>query len=293
MTTSYAKPDKPITRNGNGRRYETIAVTPAAPHIGAEIGNIDLTKPLPERQVEELRDAWTRYLVLFFRDQEISHADHSRLAGYFGPLGVHVAKMSNSKQTSDPHVRQFHYDETSTQISGENYHSDQSHTVQPPPGSMLYLHTVPPDGGGDTMFASMYAAYDALSPQMQTYLESLTATHDGRRVFDPDSAVSVHPVIVRHPVSGKKAIYVNTDFTSHINDVPRLESNRILQFLYDHCGNDLWATRFRWRAHSIAFWDNRCVQHKALWDYWPHVRSGYRVQLEGTPENAIPGWPAA
>jgi alpha-ketoglutarate-dependent taurine dioxygenase len=89
-------------------------------------------------------------------------------------------------------------------------------------------------------------------------------------------------VVVRHPVSGEKLIYVNTDFTSHINELPRGEGDRILQLLYDHCARDEWVFRFRWRPHSIAFWDNRCAHHKAIWDYWPHVRSGYRVQVEGT-----------
>ena len=152
----------------------------------------------------------------------------------------------------------------------------------PPLGTILYNHTVPPDGGGDTQFASMYAAYDALSPKMKTYLEGLTATHDGTRIFGPGTPVSVHPVVVRHPESGRKALYVNTDFTSHINDLPRLEADRLLAFLVDHCVNPQWTVRFRWHAHSIAFWDTRCVQHQAIWDYWPNVRSGFRVQIEGT-----------
>jgi taurine dioxygenase len=141
---------------------------------------------------------------------------------------------------------------------------------------------VPPDGGGDTMFVSMYAAYDALSLRMKTYLSGLTATHDGTRVFGPGTPVSVHPVIIKHPVTGKKVIYVNTDFTSKINELPALEGERVLRFLIDHCNKPEWTCRFRWRAHSIAFWDNRCTHHKAIWDYWPNVRSGYRIQVEGT-----------
>jgi taurine dioxygenase len=147
---------------------------------------------------------------------------------------------------------------------------------------MLYNHTVPPDGGGDTMFASMYAAYEALSPAMKVYLKGLTATHDGTRIFGPGTPVSVHPVITRHPITGREVIYVNTDFTSHINELPRLEGERILQFLVDHCNKPEWTCRFRWREHSIAFWDNRCTHHKAIWDYWPNVRSGFRVQVEGS-----------
>jgi taurine dioxygenase len=262
--------------------YQAITVAPASPHIGAEIGNIDLTKPLSNQEVSELHQAFTQHLVIFFRDQCISFDDQIRLAGYFGKLGRHVGVTTISKTTDNPFVRKFHYDEASTKISGENWHSDQSCAPIPPLGSMLYNHTVPPDGGGDTMFASMYAAYDALSSRMKTYLEGLTATHDGTRVFGPGTPISSHPVIVRHPVSGKKLIYVNTDFTSHINEIPPEESKRILAFLYDHCARDEWTCRFRWRPHSIAFWDNRCAHHKAIWDYWPHVRSGFRVQVEAT-----------
>ena len=269
-------------REGNLTRYETITVTPLTPHIGAEIGNIDVTKPLSEQQVKELHEAFHRHLVIFFRDQKISFEDQIRLAEYFGPLGRHVGKTTISKPTDNELVRRFHYDETSKKISGENYHSDQSCAALPPLGSMLYNHTVPPDGGGDTCFSSMYAAYDALSPKMKEYLAGLTATHDGTRVFGPGTPISVHPVITRHPVTGKRVIYVNTDFTSHINEVSPQESKAILEYLYEHCRREEWSCRFRWRAHSIAFWDNRCTQHKAIWDYWPNVRSGFRVQLEGT-----------
>lgn len=270
------------TREGALPSYETITVTPVSPHIGAEIGNIDLTKPLSDLQVKELKDAFHRYLVIFFRDQKIGFEDQIRTAGYFGPLGRHVGKTTISKPTDNELVRRFHYDETSKRISGENYHSDQSCAVHPPLGTMLYNHTVPPHGGGDTCFSSMYAAYDALSQKMKDYLSGLTATHDGTRVFGPGTPISVHPVIIRHPVTGRKVVFVNTDFTSHINEVSPQESKAILEYLYDHCRREEWSCRFRWQAHSIAFWDNRCTQHKAIWDYWPNTRSGFRVQLEGT-----------
>lgn len=262
--------------------YQHITVTPLSPHIGAEIGNIDLTQALAEPQLAELRRAFLEHQVVFFRAQAISFDDQIRVAGYFGSLGRHVGANTISKTTDNPLVRKFHYDETSTRISGENFHSDQSCAAIPPLGSMLYNHTVPPLGGGDTMFASMYAAYDALSPKMKEYLSGLTATHDGTRVFGPGTPVSVHPVITRHPDSGKPVIFVNTDFTSHINEVSRAESRAILEYLYAHCIRAEWTVRFRWHAHSIAFWDNRCTQHKAIWDYWPNVRSGYRVQIEGS-----------
>jgi len=239
-----------IASHGVSASYETITATPSSPHIGAEIGDIDLTKPLSNKQVEELHDAFARYQVIFFRDQRISFEDQIRLAGYFGPLGKHVGASTISKSTDNDLVRKFHYDETSKQISGENFHSDQSCAAVPPLGSMLYNHTVPPDGGGDTMFASMYAAYEALSPRMKVFLKGLTATHDGTRVFGPGTPVTVHPVIIRHPVTGREVIYVNTDFTSHINELPRLEGDRILQFLVDHCNKPAVSAGGRIRSPS-------------------------------------------
>ncbi|MCB2043089.1 MAG: TauD/TfdA family dioxygenase, partial [Rhodoferax sp.] len=155
--------------------YQHITVTPLSPHIGAEIGAVDLTQPLSDAQQAELRRAFLEYQVVFFREQKIGFDDQIRVASHFGPLGRHVGVNTISKTTDNPLVRKFHYDETSTRISGENFHSDQSCAAIPPLGSMLYNHTVPPKGGGDTMFASMYAAYDALSPKMKEYLSGLTA----------------------------------------------------------------------------------------------------------------------
>jgi taurine dioxygenase len=262
--------------------YTSITVTPITPRIGAEIGNVDLKKHLSTSQIKELHEAFTQYQVVFFRDQEIGPDDQIRLASYFGSLGKHVGANTISKKTDNPLINKFHYDETSTRISGDIWHTDQSCAAVPPLGSMLYNHTVPPDGGGDTMFASMYWAYDALSPRMKTYLAGLTATHDGVKVFGANTPVSVHPVIVRHPVSGKQLIYVNSSFTTKINELPPHESDAVLKFLFGHVMQPEWTCRFRWRAHSIAFWDNRCTQHYAIPDYWPNVRSGFRVQVEGT-----------
>ncbi len=262
--------------------HDSLVVTKVSPHIGAEVSNIDLTKPLSDSLLAQLKAAFADHQVLFFRDQQIDFDDHERLGRYFGPLGKHVGKQTLSKTTDNPYVRKFHYDETSKKISGENFHSDQSCADIPPLGSILYNHIIPPDGGGDTMFSSMYAAYDALSDRMKAYLEGLTAVHDGTRVFGPGTPVSEHPVVVTHPESGRKALYVNVDFTSHISGLPALEAKRLLEFLNEHAIRPEWTYRFRWEPHSIAFWDNRCTQHKAVWDYWPAMRSGYRIQVEGT-----------
>ena len=139
------------------------------------------------------------------------------------------------------------------------------------------------------MFASAYKAYEELSPSMKAYLDGKTATHDGARGFDKNAdvyPVSVHPVVVRHPDSGRKLLFVNREFTSHINEVPAAESRGMLEFLCDHIARPHWNMRFRWTDHSIAFWDNRCTQHFAIWDYWPNVRSGYRMFVKGTERPA-------
>jgi taurine dioxygenase len=261
--------------------YIDITVNPCTPAIGAEISGIDLLKPLSDAQADELRRAFVDRQVLFFRDQEISFDDHVRLAEYFGELGAHVGKSTISQSTIDPRVRKFHYDENTPRVSGDVWHTDQSCAAIPPLGSMLYNHTLPPDGGGDTLFASMYAAYDALSDRMKTYLSGLTALHDGVPTFGEGTPNAIHPVIVCHPESGRKLIYVNKVFTMKIMELSEEEGAAILGFLFDHCARPEWSYRFRWTPHSIAFWDNRCTHHMAISDYWPHVRSGFRVQLDG------------
>ena len=265
----------------NAETNSDITVTPCSPNIGAEISDIDLKKPLSNAEVADLRKAFTDHQVIFFRDQEISFEDHVRLAEYFGPLGAHVGKKTISQTTDDPRVRKFHYDENTPRVSGDVWHTDQSCAEVPPLGSMLYNHTLPPNGGGDTLFASMYAAYENLSDRMKVYLDGLTALHDGVPTFGEGTPKAVHPVVVRHPESGRKLLYVNKVFTMRINELSEQESEAVLNFLFDHCGRPEWSYRFRWTPHSIAFWDNRCTHHMAISDYWPEVRSGYRVPIDG------------
>ena len=269
-------------RSGSNSEYRVITVTRCSPHIGAEIGSIDLTRPLTELELVELKRAFTENMVLFFRNQKISHEDHVRLAEYFGPIGTHVGKKTHSKESDDPRVRKFHFDERSAEISGNSFHTDQSCAAIPPLGSILYIHTVPPDGGGDTLFMSMYAAYEALSDRMKTYLHGLTALHDGVLLFGDGTPRTEHPVVVRHPDSGRKLLFINGSVVRWINGIPKNEGVALARLLIEHCRAPEFTFRFRWAPHSIAFWDNRCCHHYATADYWPHVRSGYRVQIEGT-----------
>lgn len=271
--------------------YDTITVTPCSPHIGAEIGNVDLTGPLTNRQVEEVHDAIIAHGVIFFRNQNIDFESHERLVRYFGEPHIHVGGKGTASKSvpGHPAIRKQYFDASSKRVSGEEWHSDQSCAEIPPMYSVLYQEIIPPNGGGDTLFASAYKAYEELSPSMKTYLEGKTATHDGARGFDKNAdvyPVAAHPVVVRHPESGRKLLFVNREFTSHINEVPPAESRGVLEFLYDHIARPHWSMRFRWTDHSIAFWDNRCTQHFAIWDYWPNVRSGYRMFVKGTERPA-------
>ena len=147
---------------------DQITVTPSTPHIGAEIGNIDLTKPLSEKQLADLRAAFLKHGVIFFREQDLSFADQMRLAEYFGHVHIHVGGAGTASKPAEgyPAIRLQHFDAKSKRISGEVWHSDQSCSEIPPDGSILIQKILPPDGGGDTLFASAYAAYDALSEPM-------------------------------------------------------------------------------------------------------------------------------
>ncbi|MEL7467792.1 MAG: TauD/TfdA family dioxygenase [Pseudomonadota bacterium] len=266
--------------------YERIDVRPVTPTIGAEVFGVDLAAPLDDQTFREVQTAFAAHSVLFFRDQSFDHASQKAFGRLFGDLAIHPAIAAPE---GHPEIVPIHADENSTKIAGERWHSDVSCVEEPPLGSILYLHTVP-EIGGDTLFSSMYAAYDALSQRMKSYLEGLTARHDGeeqyRGRYTADDAgrqypACDHPVIRTHPETGRKCLFVNPIFTKKINDVPRLESDSILRMLHEHCAKEDFQVRFRWQPGSVAFWDNRCVQHLALWDYYPNTRSGFRVTIKG------------
>jgi taurine dioxygenase len=264
--------------------YRSFRVVPSTNVLGAELLDIDLTQPLTALQIAELKDALARYQVIFFRGQQLDHDSHKNFGRHFGPLAIHSAVAGVE---GHPEVVAIHADADSKFVAGENWHSDLSADAEPPLGSILYLQTVPPVGG-DTLFASMYAAYDALSSRMKAYLDRLTAVHDANHVYhalfknyDKRYPCNAHPVVRTHPETGRKCLFVNSSYTISINDVPPDESAAILRFLFEHVKNANFQTRFRWQPHSIAFWDNRAVQHLAVWDYFPQVRSGYRVTVAG------------
>lgn len=266
--------------------YETIRVTPLTPTIGAEITGLDLSQGLSNRQFEEVHGALMQHLVIFLRDQKISIEQHKAFGRRFGELDIHPT----TRMEGHPEIIEIKADENSRYVAGEVWHSDVTCNQVPPMGSILYMHTVPDNGGGDTLFANMYKAYETLSDPVRSMIDGLTAVHDGDRVYRVRQGKNVtgdipsaeHPVVRTHPVTGRKALFVNRNFTSHITGMSRLESDAILRMLYDHSEKDDLKCRFKWRPGSIAFWDNRCTMHLAMWDYYPQHRYGQRVTVAGT-----------
>jgi taurine dioxygenase len=267
--------------------YASIQVEKVTPLAGAEIRGVDLSKPLDERTFKEIHAALIDNGVIFFRDQHLTPEQQKAFGRLFGELHLHPAAPREVPE--HPEILVIHADENSKHVAGENWHSDVSCDLEPPMGSILYMHELPPVGG-DTLFASMYAAYDALSEPMKRFLEPLTAMHEGEHVYRGRYGVNdtgkvfpkaEHPVVRTHPVSGRKALYVNGGFTTRIVQLKRAESDAVLQFLYRHAETPEFHCRFRWQVNSMAFWDNRCMQHHAMWDYYPQRRHGHRVTIKG------------
>ena len=263
-------------------------VVPLTHNIGAEILDIDLCKPLTTETVEFIRTSLLEHQVIFFRDQPLTAEQHLALGQHFGPLHVHPAAPCVD---GIPELMKIHTDGDSFRNNGDDWHSDVSCDEEPPLGSILRIHTIPPRGG-DTLFSSMYAAYDALSDTMKDILDPLVGIHESEHIYTRsygDAEVkrrneypsAEHPVIRTHPETGRKTIYVNSIFTTRIKGMSRAESDALLKFLFEHVRNPLFQCRFKWDVDSIAFWDNRAVQHHAIWDYFPETRSGVRVTVAG------------
>ncbi len=266
-----------------------IQVRPLNPVIGAEILGVDLSQPLSESVRKEIHDAWLAHQVIFFRDQDLTMEQHKAFGRTFGDLHLHPNVPSHPEH---PEVLVIHADGESRRAAGHGWHSDVSCDPEPPKGSILRLARVP-ESGGDTLFASMYAAWEALSDPWQRFLSGLTAVHEsahvhggrlGVRAEDTrhgEFAHAEHPVVRTHPETGRRALYVNSAFTTRIRGMKPHESRATLDFVFRHMELPDFQCRFQWRANSIAMWDNRCVQHFATWDYFPETRHGYRVTLCG------------
>jgi taurine dioxygenase len=271
--------------------YQSIAVAPLTPVIGAEVSGLDLSRELTDQQLDEVRHAFLTHHVLVFRDQLITAEQHKRFAGYFGELRHNqLAELDGA----DPIVLEVSADKDSKFVSGEDWHTDGTADEEPSLGSMLYVTRTPEIGcGGDTLWANMHMAYEMLSPPMKEFLDGLTAVHDGLipwQGYQPPPGFVVpkseHPVVARHPETGRKLLFVNAGFTSHIVQLSRAESRAVLDLLFEHVKSPILSCRVRWTPNTLVFWDNRCTQHHAVWDYFPYSRYGERVTINGTRPQA-------
>ena len=266
-----------------------MKISPLTPGIGAEVQGIGLGAELDEPEVESIKKGLREHLVLVFRDQSLTLQALDAFGRRFGPPHIHPATPGVEGY---PSLLPIHTDAESKTYAGSMWHSDVSCDAEPPLGSILHLHEVP-ETGGDTLFANMYAAYDALSDPMKRLLEGLNAVNGSAHHFggyfgyrghemggDPFPE-SVHPVVRTHPETGRKALYVNETFTTRIVELHPEESKALLAFLYRHLAAPRFQCRVRWAPGTTVMWDNRCTQHHAMWDYYPQTRSGHRYTIAG------------
>ncbi|MFT5693618.1 MAG: taurine dioxygenase [Oceanicoccus sp.] len=269
--------------------YKTISVKPLTPHLGAEIGGVNLAAKISDQQFADIHKAWLDWSVLVFRDQDLSQEAHKAFAQRFGRLHIHPLQHDRD---GDPAILTVKTTEKSAYTAGDGWHTDVTCDEKPPLGSMLYITETPECGGGDTLFADMYLAYELLSDTMKNMLSPLLAVHDGALPYigsyqiSPESGSNYprneHPVIITHPESGKKLLYVNSGFTSHIKGLKKWESRALLDALFRHIDSTpRLVCRVAWEPGTLTFWDNRCTQHHAVWDYFPHSRYGERVSIVG------------
>lgn len=271
------------------RTWQYIKVNPVSGALGAEIDGVKLAQ-LSDAACAEVREAFLEYQVLFFRDQDITRDEQKAFARRFGTLHVHPFEQQ-LKDEGHPEIIVFKSDEHYPFVSGV-WHTDATFLAEPPFASILRC-AIAPEFGGDTLWASMYAAHDALSDKMQRLLSDLIAIHDTGRAFavaayrreeiSGENALKMvsaeHPVVLTHPETQRKALYVNSHFTSSIKGMKSAESTALLRFLFAHIEVPDFSCRFRWHMGSVAMWDNRCTQHRAVGDNVKALRHLERVAV--------------
>jgi taurine dioxygenase len=268
-----------------------IEIKPVTPTIGAEIRGVDLREELSSEAVQTIRQALLDHLVVFFRDQDVTPAQHVAFGRRFGELCFPPFMTDHG---DDPEILVL--DQVAPRGEGtDTWHSDNTFMAEPPLGSILKAIQLPSQGG-DTCFASAYAAYDALSEPMKEFLEGLTAVHDLTATLERANAAGhtqadiaavlaksppvSHPVVRTHPETKRKALFVNANSTTRIEGLSEAESRNLLPFLCEHIRAPEFQCRFRWSENAVAFWDNRSAQHMAVPDY-AERRIMHRVTLAG------------
>jgi len=271
-----------------------IEATRVARALGALVTGVDLSGELSAAEVERLGELLVAHQVLFFRDQPLTPQAQARFAARFGTLHVHPIYPVL------PELPQIMLIDTHPGFlpDNDNWHTDVTFSPTPPLAGILAAKRLPATGG-DTLWSSSSAAYESLSEPMRGFLDGLTAQHSVAKSFpaerwanDPaakeryERAIAKHPpvnhpVIRTHPVSGRKGLFVNEGFTTHINELPPAESQAVLAFLFAHVGRPELTVRWKWRVDDVAFWDNRVTQHYAIADYLPERRTMHRATVNG------------
>ncbi|GAB2469946.1 TauD/TfdA family dioxygenase [Comamonas humi] len=277
-----------------------LEIRPIAGALGAEIFGLDLSQPLSDADFAQVQQALHDHQVIFFRDQALTPEQHKAFSQRFGGLlEVPFIRALDGHPEILPVMRGK--EQKTKRNFGGLWHTDMSYTAEPPLGSALYARVIPPYGG-DTMWASMYAAYDGLSDKLKEVLQSLRAIHSPARSYgangavvnngDPAHKMDVrtderasaeisHPVVRVHPATGRKALYVNRTYTVRFEGMTEEESAPLLDYLFEQAARPEYTCRFRWQAGSLALWDNRCTQHLAMNDYDDFDRELHRTTIAG------------
>lgn len=275
----------------------SLSIRPLSGHLGAELDGVDLAR-LDDATFAEVHQAFLDHAVIVFRDQTLDYEDQIAFGRRFGELDVHPIAVGMEEH---PELIRVWKPAGERASFGTSWHSDNTFFERPSMASILYGVTIPPYGG-DTLWASMEKAYEALSPGMRKIADELVAVHSASSAYDPavtgtekyDGKAAIqyryseaiheqveHPVIRTHPETGRKSIYVNAMFTQRIVGFSKRESDAILEFLYAHATQPEFTCRLRWQPGTVAVWDNRCTQHYALDDYSGFDRLMHRVTVSG------------
>lgn len=277
--------------------HEAIRVIPYSNAVGAMIEHADLRRPQTHTEMALLRAALAEYGVLFFRGQNIEPEQHRAFARQWAEIDVN---RFFTPVPGHPEIAEVRKEPEQKSNIGGNWHTDHSYDLVPAMGSILLARELPPKGG-DTLFASMVRAFDALSDGLKQTLRTLSAVHSSRHVFGAGAGYArigdignrignteaakqdvIHPVVIRHPESGHEVLYVNQAFTTRFDGWTEKESAPLLQFLYQHAARPEFSCRFQWEVGSIAFWDNRSTWHYAANDYHGDRRLMHRITVAGT-----------
>ena len=276
-------------------QYKPIKVTHLSRFVGAEVSGVEIARGLSDQQFLELRQAFVKHSVIFIRNQNITPDEHIEFAKRWGEISVNRFFQAVDSHPVIAEVRKEAHQKLNI---GSTWHTDHSYDQVPAMGSILYARVVP-KLGGDTLFSSMYAAYEHLSDGMKNTLLRMRAEHSSRHAFGEAAYIgldevegrlsnaaeatqdAVHPVIIKHPLSGKSALYVNGEFTVKFEGWSKEESQPLLDYLYSHAYKNEFTCRFKWTQGSLAIWDNRATQHCALNDYDGEQRLMHRITISG------------